>query len=87
MDLDLCFLVLNTLGISSFWFLGGDSIYFILLKKILHFILGYSGFTMLCYFLLYSKVSQLYIYIHPLFFRLISHILHYRVLSRVPCAI
>ena len=38
-----------------------------------------------------SKVNQLYICIYvniyPLFFRYFSHIGHYRVLSRVPCAI
>ena len=38
-------------------------------------------------FQLYSKVIQLYIYIYPLFLRFYSHIRHYRVLSRVPCAI
>ena len=42
---------------------------------------------MLCQFLLYSKVNQLYIYMYPLFFRFYSHIGHYRVLSRVPSAI
>ena len=42
---------------------------------------------MLCQFLQYSKVTQLYIYIYPLFFRFYSHMCHYRVLSRVPCAI
>ena len=42
---------------------------------------------MLCQFQVYSKVNQLYIYIYPLFFRLFSHTHHYRVLSRVPCAI
>ena len=42
---------------------------------------------MLYYFLLYSKVNQLYIYIYPLSFRFFSHIGYYRVLSRVPCAI
>ena len=42
---------------------------------------------MSCQFLLYSKVNQLYRYIYPLFFRFFSHIGHYRVLSRVPCAI
>ena len=42
---------------------------------------------MLCSFLLYSKVNQLYIYIGTLFFRFYSHIDHYRVLSRVPCAL
>ena len=33
------------------------------------FKLKYSGFTMLCYFLLYSRVNQLYMHIHisPLF--------------------
>ena len=42
---------------------------------------------MLCLFLLYSKVNQFSIYMYPLFFRFSSHIGHYRVLSRVPCAI
>ena len=32
-------------------------------------------------------MNQLYIYIYPLLFRFFSHIGHYRVLSRVPCAI
>ena len=51
------------------------------------FLLEYSCFTMLCQFLLYSKVSQLYVYIFPLFFRFPSHLGHHRSLSRVPCAI
>ena len=38
-------------------------------------------------FLLYNRVNLLYIHIYPLFFRFYSHIGHYRVLSRVPCAI
>ena len=42
---------------------------------------------MLCQFQVYSIVNQLYIYIYPLCFRFFSHIGHYRVLSRVPCAI
>ena len=42
---------------------------------------------MLCYFLLYGKVKQLYIYIYSLFFRLFSHIGPYRVLGRGPFAI
>ena len=42
---------------------------------------------MMCQFLLYSKVNQLYIYIHPLFFGFPSHLGHHRALSRVPCAI
>ena len=42
---------------------------------------------MLCYFLLYSKVNQLYIYIYSLFFSFPSHLGHHRALSSVPCAI
>ena len=34
---------------------------------------------MLCLFQVYSKVDQLYIYIYPLFFKILSHIGHYRV--------
>ena len=40
---------------------------------------------------LVSVVQQneldIYIYLSPLFFRLFSHIVHFRLLSRVPCAI
>ena len=52
-------------------------------------LLEYSWFTMLYYLLLYSKVNQLYIYtdIYPLVLRFFSHVGHYRVLSRVSCAI
>ena len=53
------------------------------LKKLL---LEYSCFTMLCQFLLYSKVNQLYVYIYPPFFGFPSHLGHHRALSRVPCA-
>ena len=42
---------------------------------------------MLCQFLLYSKVNQLYIYTYPLFFGFPSHLGHHRTLRRVPCAI
>ena len=42
---------------------------------------------MLCQFLLYSKVNQLYVYIYPLFFGFPSHLGHHRVLSGVSCAI
>ena len=45
-----------------------------------------SCFTMLCQFLLYSKVNQLYVYMYLLFFVLPSHLDHHRALSRVPCA-
>ena len=39
---------------------------------------------MMCSFQEYSKVNQLYIY--TLFFRFFSHIGHYGVMSRGPCA-
>ena len=39
---------------------------------------------MLYYFLLYSKVNQLYIYICPLFLKFPSHLGNHRALSRVP---
>ena len=42
---------------------------------------------MLCYFQVYCKVNQLYIYIYPFDFRFLSHIGYYRIFSRVPCAI
>ena len=42
---------------------------------------------MLCQFRLYSKINQLYIYIRITLFKICSHVGHYRVLSRVPCAI
>ena len=41
----------------------------------------------MCWFLLYSKVIQLYRYIHTPFLRFCSHISHYRVLNRILCAI
>ena len=34
----------------------------------------YGWFTMFCYFLLYNKVNQLYMYTHPFLFRIFSHI-------------
>ena len=58
---------------------------FFMFKK--NFLLRYSCFTMLCYFLLYSKVNQLYVYIYSLFFGFPFHLGHRRALSRVPCAI
>ena len=45
-----------------------------------------SCFTMLCQFLLYSKVNQLCVYIYPLFFLFLSHLCHHRALSRLFCA-
>ena len=46
----------------------------------------YSCFTILCQFLLYSKVDQQHTYIYPLFCRFFSHLGHHKALSRVPCA-
>ena len=42
---------------------------------------------MLCQFLLYSKVNQLYVYIYPFTVGFPSHLGHHRALSRVPWAI
>ena len=55
----------------------------------LKFLLEYSWFIILCWFLLYSKVSQLlYTYnIYPPCFIFFSHIGHDRALSRVSCTI
>ena len=52
-------------------------------------LLEQSWFIILCHFLLYNKVNQLYIYIYPLFqiFFFFLHIGHYRVLKRVPNAV
>ena len=47
----------------------------------------YSCSSMLCQFLLYSKVNQPYTYTHLLFFGFPSHLGHHRALSRAPCAI
>ena len=49
------------------------------------FLLNYSWFTMLCYFLVYSKVVQLYIYIWIyVFFFIIGY---YKILNIVSCAV
>ena len=42
---------------------------------------------MLYHFLLYQKMNQLYIYIHPLFFEFPSHLGYHRQLSGVFCAV
>ena len=44
----------------------------------------FTFFSLLCQFLSYGRVNQLYIY--PLIFRFPSHLGPRRVLSRVPCA-
>ena len=60
----------------------GLLVFLFFLKK---FLSEYSCLTMLCYFLLYRKVNQLYIYTCPLFFEFPSHLGNPRALSRVPC--
>ena len=45
--------------------------YFGLFIYLFIYLLEYSCFTMLCQFLPYSKVNQLYIYIYPFFFDLV----------------
>ena len=35
----------------------------------------------------YSNMNQLYTYMYPSLFRFFSHIGHYTVLSRFPCAV
>ena len=47
----------------------------------------YSCFTMLCQFQMYSKVNELYIYVYLLSFRFFPCLSHYRVSSRILCAI
>ena len=49
------------------------------------FLSEYSCFTMLCYFLLYCKLHQPYIYMYPLFFEFPSHLSHHRALSSTCC--
>ena len=49
-------------------------------------LLEYSCFKMLCQFLLYSKVSQLYVCKYPLF-GFPSHLGHHRAWSGVSCAV
>ena len=50
------------------------------------FLLGYSCFTTLCQFLLYSEVNQFYVYIYPLFFRfsLVIYFIHSSVYMSIP---
>lgn len=52
--------------------------------KVLFLFFYLSWFTILCYFLLYHKETQLSIYIHPLFFRFFSMQI-VTVLSMVSC--
>ena len=47
----------------------------------------HSYFTLLCRFLQYTAVNQLYVYIHPLFFGSPLHLGRHRAMSRVSCAL
>ena len=58
---------------------------FLPLKTLFIFFLEYS--CLQCCVQVYSKMNQLYRYIYTLFLKFFSHIDHYRVLSRVSCAI
>ena len=53
------------------------------------FLLKYSWFTMLYYFLVYSKAIQLYTYItsYVYFFRFFSLLSYYKISSIVPCTL
>ena len=62
----------------------GSGTAFFLFFLFLKFLLECICFTMLCYFLLYSKGNQLYLYIYSLFFWI--SLGHHRALSRVPWA-
>ena len=66
-------------ALASAQILCPTSVYISFLKLIL---IGVY-FTMLCYFLLYSKMNQLYVYKYPIFKKFPSHLGHYRALSRV----
>ena len=48
------------------------------------FLLEYICITVLCQFLPFSKINQLYVCIQPLFFGFLSHLVHHRLLNRVP---
>ena len=52
-----------------------------------HIFFYFSWFTMFCLFLLYSKVTQLFIYIHSFFFTVSSIMFHHKPLDIVPCAV
>jgi len=54
---------------------------------ILIFLLECGCFSVLCWFMLYSKMNQANVYIYLLFLVFPSHLDHHRALSRVPHAI
>ena len=73
-----CFHVLLFLGVLLFFLIfGSDQFLFLFIYLCLTSLLEYNCFTMVCYFLLYNKVNQLYIYIYP----------HISTLLRLPSAV
>ena len=83
---------INDTCMNQLFHCGLQNCYFLILSLFLYqlaflFLLQYSCFTVLCQFLLCSKVNQLYVYIYPLFLRFSCHLGHRRALTRVPCAI
>ena len=59
-------------------------------EMVLFFKLEYDCLTMLCWFLLYNKMNQLYVYIHPSLLYLLpalhpTPLCHHRALSWAPC--
>ena len=52
---------------------------------IFSFVLEHSWLTILCWFHMYSKVIQLYIYMYLFFFKSISYLGYYRILNSVLC--
>ena len=54
---------------------------------IFSFVLEHSWLTILCWFHMYSKVIQLYIYMYLFFFKSISYLRYYRILNSVLCTI
>ena len=82
----LDFLLLNCIP-YTFWMLTPYQI------CSLNFLLRYNCFTILCLFLLYNKMNQLYVYKYPLVpgspsypIAHTTHLGHHRALSRVSCA-
>ena len=69
---------INDTCMNQLFHCGLQNCYFLILSLFLYqlaflFLLQYSCFTVLCQFLLCSKVNQLYVYIYPFFFRFPSH--------------
>ena len=68
-------------GMKAQW---GQSPCLVFIIFFILFLLACGCFTVLCLFLLYSKVNQLYVYVSPLLLGFPSHLGHHRALSRFP---